>query len=122
MDENFAQPNFAKFNESLREIVRKNSDFGALSASFDALFSEFFAKLNLKSSFENIAKTCTAEFKENVLALFASKKSSLDLRQSELESALKAGDENAEQIAKNARLVREKINLVNGLIKRIEQC
>ncbi|MDA3048169.1 dynamin family protein [Campylobacter sp. JMF_08 NE1] len=122
MDENFAQPNFAKFNESLREIVRKNSDFGALSASFDALFSEFFAKLNLKSSFENIAKTCTQEFKENVLALFASKKSSLDLRQSELESALKAGDENAEQIAKNARLVREKINLVNGLIKRIEQC
>ncbi|MDA3048901.1 dynamin family protein [Campylobacter sp. JMF_02 ED1] len=122
MDENFAQPNFAKFNESLREIVRKNSDFGALSASFDALFSEFFAKLNLKSSFENIAKTCTAEFKENVLALFASKKSSLDLRQSELENALKAGDENAEQIAKNARLVREKINLVNGLIKRIEQC
>ncbi|MDA3057853.1 dynamin family protein [Campylobacter sp. VBCF_05 NA6] len=122
MDENFAQPNFAKFNESLREIVRKNSDFGALSASFDALFSEFFAKLNLKSSFENIAKTCTAEFKENVLSLFASKKSSLDLRQSELESALKAGDENAEQIAKNARLVREKINLVNGLIKRIEQC
>ena len=122
MDENFAQPNFAKFNENLRQSVRKNSDFSALSNSFDELFSQYFKELNLEGNFANIAKTCTSEFKNGVLKLFESKQEALNLRASELLATLKSSDDSAIENEAKAKLTKEKITALNALIKRIEQC